>query len=129
MIADPTEIYQIVTNLCLNAFDAMRNRGGVLNIELDVVDVSAFAVDGWVGINSNRQVRLSVSDTGPGIEPSVAERIFESGQTTSAITDGYSSLGLAVVHGIVEQCGGAITVHNRPGQGVTFYVFLPKADG
>ena len=124
MVADPTEIQQVAMNLCANAGHAMREKGGVLEIGLHGVYVNADSGLEPKGLRPGPHLRLTVSDTGKGIEPAVIERIFEPYFTTKGPGEG-TGMGLAIVHGIVKNLGGAVEVHSRKGQGATFQVFLP----
>ncbi|MDR3568714.1 MAG: PAS domain S-box protein [Syntrophobacteraceae bacterium] len=124
LVADPTEIQQIAMNLCANASHAMRDEGGVLEIGLHGVFVSADSGSEQKGLRPGPHLRLTVSDTGKGIEPEVIERIFEPYFTTKGPGEG-TGMGLAIVHGIVKNLGGAVEVHSPKGQGATFQVFFP----
>ena len=125
VLADPTEMRQVLMNLCTNAAYAMREKGGVLSVKLSDTTVDAFTAARRPELQPGPYVCLTVSDTGHGIGEAAMERIFDLYFTTKGIGEG-SGLGLAVVHGIVKGCGGAITVHSKPGQGATFNVFLPN---
>ncbi|MCF8144189.1 MAG: PAS domain S-box protein [Deltaproteobacteria bacterium] len=123
VMADPTQLHQVVTNLCTNAFYAMREAGGILEVSLDNIDAgetSSFPV----GMAPGKYVRLRVKDTGIGMEPEVMKRVFEPFFTTRQPGEG-AGLGLSVVYGIVESYHGAVTVGSRPGEGSVFEVFLP----
>jgi PAS domain S-box-containing protein len=125
--ADPTHIHQIVMNLCTNSAHAMREHGGILEICLDEVEVSG--EDGRLDrLAPGRYVKLSVIDNGHGISPEIQERIFEPFFTTKPRGEG-TGMGLAVIHGLVSDMGGAITVESSLGQGARFHVFLPELDG
>ncbi|MEE9148457.1 MAG: ATP-binding protein [Candidatus Tectomicrobia bacterium] len=125
VLADPTQIHQILLNLCTNAEHAMREMGGILAIGLDHVEVDdAFAVS-RPELQVGPHVRLTVRDTGHGMPPEVVERIFDPFFTTKGIGEG-TGMGLAIVQGIVTSHGGAITVESRPGHGTTFAVYLPR---
>ncbi len=125
VLADPTQIHQILLNLCTNAEHAMREMGGILAIGLDHVEVDdAFAVS-RPELQVGPHVRLTVRDTGHGMPPEVVERIFDPFFTTKGVGEG-TGMGLAIVQGIVTSHGGAITVESRPGHGTTFAVYLPR---
>ncbi|MEW6261803.1 MAG: PAS domain S-box protein [Thermodesulfobacteriota bacterium] len=127
LLADPTQIHQVLMNLCINAADAMREKGGTLEISLvqEKLDSGgALSPDLKPGL----YLKLTVSDSGQGMELKILERIFDPFFTTKAPGKG-TGMGLAVVHGIVKSHGGAITVRSEPGKGTTFQVFLPEAEG
>lgn len=124
VMADPTQIHQIVMNLVTNAFHAMEEKGGVLEISLkDVILQGNDLNDLCAG--PGEYVCLSVKDTGIGMEKKVMDRIFEPYFTTKEKGKG-TGLGLSVVHGIVKNYGGIIKVHSEPGIGSEFEIFLPK---
>ncbi|MBW1780331.1 MAG: PAS domain S-box protein [Deltaproteobacteria bacterium] len=123
VMADPTQLHQVVTNLCTNSFHAMREKGGTLKVELDNVD-SKDTASFPLGMASGRYVRLRVKDTGVGMEPKVMKRVFEPFFTTKQVGQG-AGLGLSVVYGIVESYHGTVTVNSDPGKGTVFEVFLP----
>ncbi|OGR20018.1 MAG: hypothetical protein A2X81_12170 [Desulfobacterales bacterium GWB2_56_26] len=125
--ADTTHIHQIVMNLCTNSAHAMRQRGGVLEILLAEI-VVAGENDGFDRLAPGSYMKLSVIDNGHGISPEIQERIFEPFFTTKTRGEG-TGMGLAVIHGLVSDMGGAITVESQPGQGTVFHVFLPKLAG
>jgi PAS domain S-box-containing protein len=126
--ADPTQMHQIVMNLCTNAYQAMTAGNGVLTVALAPVSVSdeegrqRFKV-----LLPGRCVRLSVRDTGVGMDERTMSRIFEPFFTTKQPGRG-TGLGLSVVHGIVESHGGEIEVESAPGRGTEFRVYLPATD-
>lgn len=128
VMADPVHIQQILMNLCTNAAQAMEDSGGVLSVDLGVVDVEDSAVDGYVNLKPGKYQRLGVSDTGVGMDREVLERIFDPFFTTKDIGKG-TGMGLSMVHGIVSDYDGAITVYSEPGQGSTFHVYIPLANG
>jgi CheY-like chemotaxis protein len=125
ILADPTQIHQVVMNLCANAGHAMREKGGSLNLVLDLVDVGAHSKLNALSIKPGKYVHMSVRDTGHGMSPEVLNRIFEPFFTTKAPGEG-TGLGLSVVHGIISQHGGGITVNSNLGEGTVFDVYLPQ---
>jgi PAS domain S-box-containing protein len=126
VLADPTQVHQVLLNLGTNAVHAMRETGGVLEMGLEAVDVdAAFAPSRE--LKPGRHVRLTVSDSGYGMTPEVMERIFDPFFTTKPAGEG-TGMGLAVIQGIVTNHGGAITVKSAPGRGATFEVYLPQVD-
>jgi nitrogen-specific signal transduction histidine kinase/CheY-like chemotaxis protein len=124
VVAEPTQIQQVLLNLCTNAAQAMGPEGGRLKIGLDNVRLGAAELGGEPGADPGDYVRLSVADTGPGIDPGLHARIFEPFFTTKGPEKG-TGLGLAVVHGVVKAHGGIVRVASRPGEGARFDVFLP----
>jgi two-component system cell cycle sensor histidine kinase/response regulator CckA len=123
--ADPTRIHQVIMNLCTNAYHAMREKGGVLEVVLRGVTLDIDDTADYLSLSPGQYVMLKVSDTGKGIEESVIERIFEPYFTTKAKGEG-TGMGLAMVHGIVKSLGGDIEVSSKPGKGATFYIYLPE---
>lgn len=126
-LADPTQIHQVLLNLCANAAGAMEEGGGTLTISLAAVTMDSAAALEYPNLQEGRYIRLSVGDNGQGIDAAIIEHIFEPYFTTKEVGKG-SGLGLAVVHGIVKSHGGAISVRSRPGEGSTFDVFFPGAE-
>jgi signal transduction histidine kinase/CheY-like chemotaxis protein len=124
VLCDPSQMHQVMMNLCTNAFHAMRENGGILEVMLDSVDVDKEFTCLHVSLNEGRYVRLTVSDTGCGMDRATLERIFEPFFTTKKVGEG-TGLGLSVIHGIVLAHGGAITSYSEPGVGSTFRVYLP----
>lgn len=125
IMADPIQIYQAVMNLCTNAYQAMGTEGGVLELTLDEVEIDAsFHADAGCPV-PGKYMRLSVSDTGSGIEPGVISRIFEPFFSTKKPSEG-TGLGLSTVHGIVTGYGGAVTVRSAVGKGSVFEIYLPQ---
>jgi PAS domain S-box-containing protein len=121
---DPSEIHQIIMNLCTNANLAMRGRVGVLKVSLHDVDLKTIRTLDYRDLHPGNYVRLTVTDTGEGIAPSIKERIFDPYFTTRPTGEG-SGLGLSIVHGIVMSYGGSIKVDSFPGEGATFEIYLP----
>ncbi|MCM0080058.1 ATP-binding protein [Geomonas sp. Red32] len=125
IMGDPTQIHQIIMNLTTNAIHAMGQKGGTLEVALENVGLDTAAATGGPDLPSGCYLKLTIKDTGHGMAPAVMERIFDPFFTTKGKTEG-TGLGLSVVHGIVRNHGGAITVSSRPGEGSTFEVFLPR---
>ena len=127
ILADPTSLHQILMNLCSNAAHAMREKGGVLRIEIVnfyVDEDNQISVD----VKAGWHVRMTVSDTGQGIDAAIIDRIFDPFFTTKKIGEG-TGLGLAVVHGIVKNLGGAIIARSYSGEGAVFEIYLPVVEG
>jgi two-component system, cell cycle sensor histidine kinase and response regulator CckA len=126
VMADPGQILQVVMNLVVNARDAMA-KGGRLAIETGNVDVDLGIAAAHPGLVPGEYVRLTVSDTGTGIEKENLERIFDPFFTTKGEGEG-TGLGLATSYGIVRQSGGSIGVRSDPGSGTAFDIYLPRTD-
>ncbi len=128
VLADPTQMHQVIVNLVANAAGAMRERGGRLSVLLESLTVSDTPSGTASLLPPGRYVRLAVSDTGHGMEAPVLERIFEPFFTTKPEGEG-TGLGLAVVHSIVRDHEGFITVKSQPGAGTTVDIFLRALEG
>ncbi len=126
VIANSTQIHQLVTNLCSNSVHAMR-AGGTLSVALGIVDIAQDRELSHGLLAAGHYVRLSVQDTGCGMEPTVLEHIFEPFFTTKELGLG-TGLGLALLQGIVSELGGAIDVESRTGAGSAFHLYLPRSD-
>jgi len=124
ILADPTQMHQVIINLCTNAEYAMRETGGILNIKLEDVKVTEDLARMISGLQISPHVRLTVKDSGSGMTPEVLERIFDPFFTTKPIGEG-SGMGMAVVHGIVTGHGGAIVVDSVVNKGTKVEVYLP----
>ena len=124
VLADPSQIHQILINLGTNAAHAMKERGGRLDVGLDVCEVGSDIVRQFPQLRAGPHVRLSISDSGCGMDGSTLDRLFEPFFTTKEPGDG-TGLGLAVVHGIVQSHDAAISVESRPGAGTTFRIYFP----
>jgi PAS domain S-box-containing protein len=127
VLADPSQMHQVLMNLATNASHAMRGRGGRLEIRLEAVGVTPDMVRARPELREGPAVRLTMSDSGEGMEPAMLERIFEPFFTTKPPGEG-TGLGLSVVHGIVRAHDGAIVVESQRGGGTTFHVYLPAVE-
>ncbi len=126
VVADPTQIQQLVMNLCSNAAHAMNANGGILKVKL--MDIDLHEPPSGSNLCPGSYVKLTISDTGYGISPEIKERIFDPFFTTKKPGEG-TGLGLSVVHGIVVNHDGTITVDSKPGKETTFQIFFPRVDG
>jgi len=127
IMGDPTQVHQVIVNLCTNAYHAMQETGGTLEVGLEEVDISYEKSVERVGMKVGPHLKLTVKDGGHGMEPEVMERIFEPYFTTKEQGKG-TGLGLSVIHGIIKNHGGDISVSSQPGKGATFTVYLPVID-
>lgn len=128
VLADATQVHQVVMNLCTNASHAMRDRAGRLTVKLAMPDLGAGAASLDPNLKPGRYVRLEVGDTGTGMDEATLSRIFEPFFTTKPPGEG-TGLGLSVVHGIMRNHDGAITVTSEPGLGTTFHLYFPVHEG
>ncbi|PKN10556.1 MAG: hypothetical protein CVU72_00805 [Deltaproteobacteria bacterium HGW-Deltaproteobacteria-7] len=124
VLADPTQIHQIMMNLCTNAAHAMREKGGLLDIQLSDIEILNPEQFSHLDLPVGSYVQLFVRDTGHGIDAAIQDKIFDPFFTTKKTKEG-TGLGLSVVYGIVKSCGGAIDVQSTVGQGTTFTIYLP----
>jgi len=124
ILANPEEMHRVVMNLCTNAYHAMRKSGGRMQVTLDLHHgpVLGWSMHGEFLLGD--YLRLSVADTGSGIEPALLPRIFEPFFTTKKQNEG-TGLGLPIVHGIVSRCKGVISVESEVGKGSTFHLYFP----
>ena len=127
VLADSTQIHQVVMNLCTNAYQAMRHSGGLLTVSLRPVEVDAAMAGQVTDLQQGSYVKLTVSDTSSGIDADVQRRIFDPFFTTKAVGEG-TGLGLSVVHGIVTSHHGAISFESDAGKGTKFFVYLPRVE-
>ncbi len=127
ILADPTQIHQVVMNLCTNAFHAMESSGGVLAISLCDCELGATDLLHQPKAQPGRFVRLSVADTGPGIPSTIIEKIFDPYFTTKEVGRG-TGLGLAIVHSVATAAGGFVQCDSVPGAGAIFHVYFPAID-
>jgi PAS domain S-box-containing protein len=126
VIADPTHIHQLVMNLCTNAIQAMSS-GGVLLVNLDSLDIDQERALSHGILRPGRYARLTVEDSGCGMEPHTMEHIFDPFFTTKAPGAG-TGLGLALVHAMITELGGAVDVTSSPERGSRFRIYLPRSD-
>lgn len=124
ILANPTQIYQAVMNLCTNAFQALREEGGTLHIRLEDTILTADAAQP-INLEAGAYIQLTVADNGPGIEPAILDKIFDPFFSTKDKTEG-TGLGLSVVHGIVKAHQGGLRVESIAGQETSFKLFFPK---
>jgi CheY-like chemotaxis protein len=123
ILADPTQINQVMINLCTNAAQAVEDEDGVIEVILEKVALEESTAQ-YYGLSPGLYARLTVNDTGHGIDPEIQDRIFDPYFTTREVGKG-SGMGLAVVHGIVMNHDGTILVDSSIGKGATFKVFFP----
>ena len=127
VFANPAELHQVLMNLCTNAYHAMRDKGGHLQVSLSE---HGGPLLGWTlhqGPLPASMVRLTVRDTGIGIPTEIMPKIFEPFFTTKKQGEG-TGMGLAIVHGVVTRCKGAISIESTVGQGTAFHIYLPLHD-
>ncbi len=127
ILADLTQINQLLLNLYTNAANAMREKGGLLEVSLTDTELDKDEAGLHQDLSPGKYVILTVLDTGHGIDPEIVPSIFDPYFTTKGL-DGGTGMGLSVACGIVKSHGGAITVHSEPGKGASFHVFLPIID-
>ncbi|MEJ2731741.1 MAG: PAS domain S-box protein, partial [Deltaproteobacteria bacterium] len=124
IFADPTQMHQVMMNLCTNSAHAMGERGGILNVELHNVDLDPKKAVQYPGLNPGPYVKLSIIDTGHGMDSATIDRIFDPYFTTKEQDKG-TGMGLAVVHGIIKGHGGGIRVQSKRGKGTRFDILFP----
>jgi nitrogen-specific signal transduction histidine kinase/ActR/RegA family two-component response regulator len=127
VLAEPNQIRQLIVNLCKNATHAIGKQNGVVRVSLKKVVLGPGNMSGSKNLEPGLYIKLTVSDTGHGMEQKVKERIFDPFFTTKATGEGLG-MGLAVIHGIVKTCGGDIQVESNPGKGTAFHLFFPCID-
>ena len=127
ILADHTQIHQTGINLCMNAAHAMEDKGGVLEVGFSSVVLDAEDLKPYPDLKTGEYVKLTVSDTGAGIDPNNIDKIFDPFFTTKEIGKG-TGMGLSIVHGIIKDHGGVINVSSKLGEGTTFTIFLPKTE-
>ena len=127
ILADSTKIHQVIMNLYNNAYHAMQEKGGVLEVSLTDIEIKPADFAG-LDLDPGQYLYLKVSDTGQGMDSAVIERIFDPYFTTKENGKG-SGLGLSIVYGIVKEYGGNIKVYSEPGKGSAFNIYLPMIKG
>jgi two-component system cell cycle sensor histidine kinase/response regulator CckA len=127
VMADATQIHQIVMNLCTNSGHAMQEKGGVLEVTLVDAEFDSAVITMHPEIQPGHYLQLTVSDTGHGMPPGVLDRIFDPFFSTKGSGEG-TGLGLAVVHGIVKSHNGAIYAYSEPEKGTIFRIYLPAIE-
>lgn len=127
IFADPSQVHQILMNLCTNAFHAMEETGGTLDISLKEAELDTENFVHEPGVEAETFVQLTVRDTGPGIAPEIRDKIFEPYFTTKEPGKG-TGMGLAIIHGIVKSYGGFISLDSEPGEGSAFHVYIPAVE-
>jgi signal transduction histidine kinase len=127
VFADPTQIHQIIMNLCTNAYQAMEKGGGILSVGLEPVEMNDMEISDADNLQlaGGPYLKLTVSDTGCGMDEETARNIFDPFFTTKERGKG-TGLGLATVHRIVTELKGSIMVESAPGRGTTFVIYLPR---
>ena len=128
VLADAGQIHQVVTNLGINASQAIGRGAGVITVELDEAHVDGGVAAHSPDLHEGHYVRLRFGDSGSGMTRDVLERIFEPFFTTKPLGSG-TGLGLAVVRGIIKSHDGAITVYSEPGKGTHFHIYFPVVEG
>lgn len=127
ILGDPTQIHQLLINLCTNSAHAMEETGGILEITLDSSFIQEESVQEYPALKPGAYVRLTITDMGKGMTPDVLQRIFDPYFTTKEPGKG-TGLGLAVVHGVVKNHNGVIRVKSEPGKGTMFDIYFPAVE-
>lgn len=127
ILADPTQVHQVLMNLCTNAYHAMEENGGVLSVTMKTTFIGSDEKELIFLISPGEYIELTVSDTGRGIGPDIIGKIFDPYFTTKETGKG-TGLGLAIIQGIMSDYGGAITVESELGKGSTFHVYFPVVE-
>ncbi len=125
ILADPTQIHQVIMNICINAFQSMEESGGILEIGLEKIHLDHDNAIPDTTLTKGNYLKLTIRDTGTGMDKKTRERIFEPFFTKRKIGEG-TGLGLSVVHGIVTGCNGSLTVESAPRRGTIFTVYFPE---
>ncbi|KAA3610444.1 MAG: response regulator [Calditrichaeota bacterium] len=127
IFADPIQINQLMMNICTNATQAMEVSGGVLDIKLEKTVLYENQDNIYSDLNPGNYLKVTISDTGPGIDPKIIDRIFDPYFTTKEVSKG-TGFGLAIVHKIVRTHNGVIKAESEPGKGATFTIYFPVSD-
>jgi len=125
VMADTVQVHQLLMNLCTNSYHAMREKGGILEVNLSDADVDEKEASEYHELKPGAYVKLTVKDNGQGMDKEVMDRIFDPFFTTKPTGEG-TGMGLSVVHGIIKSFNGVITVDSKPGKGTIFSVFFPR---
>ena len=131
IMGNPSQVHQLLMNLCTNATHALEDAGGILEVGLTDVELNELPALPSSELKSGNCIKITVADTGSGISPEIISSIFEPYFTTKGVGEG-TGMGLALVHGIVESYGGKITVDSELGKGTVFSIYLPitkKSEG
>ena len=124
VLLDPTHLHQVVMNLCINSYHAMEDGGGTLSIGSSQVTLDEDMAREYLDLKPGDYVRISVRDTGHGMDKAVMEHIFEPFFTTKGDQEG-TGLGLSTAYGVIKEAGGAILVYSEKGRGTTMHVYIP----
>ena len=127
ILGDPTQINQILMNLFSNASQAMKDNCGTIEISIETIILNKTDIESYPNLQPGNHIKITVSDSGPGIAPDILDKIFDPYFTTKSLADA-SGMGLSIVHGIVKNHNGAIFVGSKIGEGATFNIFFPVAD-
>jgi len=127
VMADQTQIHQVVMNLCTNAFHAMAENSGIMTVSLNEVFIDKDDEKKFLNLKSGRYMKLMVSDTGCGIPPDIKDKIFNPFFTTKEVGKG-TGMGLSVLHGIVKSHKGDVKVYSEAGKGTSFHIYFPIID-
>ncbi len=127
ILGDPIQINQVLMNICTNASQAMEKTGGTLGIDIQTIILNKNSANTYLNLSAGNHVKIIISDTGPGICADIINRVFDPYFTTKGFGEAIG-MGLAVVHGIVKNHNGAITIESKPGKGTTFNILFPIID-
>jgi signal transduction histidine kinase/ActR/RegA family two-component response regulator len=128
VLADATQVHQVLMNLGTNAWHAMKDRAGRLQLRLEKFEIDPGLAAAHPRLQPGTHARISVADTGCGIDQATLARIFEPFFTTKPLGEG-TGLGLSVVHGIMQSHDGAVAVYSQPGEGTVFHLYFPAHRG